>query len=150
MSMIMMKVRIYKCDHRFMRHYALDNDTTMGHLIRQAIERVLTGEFVVGDKRQSVSSSINIQDSDEQKLKDIATRAGVSVDEVVRQAVNDTIGKLKAAIAAGEHIFEKDEERVQRERAVAEREQALVMRHTGVPKEIVKQYRKIMNDADMG
>ena len=150
MSMIMMKVRIYKADHRFMRQYALDNDTTMGHLIRQAIERVLTGEFVVGDKRQSVSSSINIQDSDEQKLKDIATRAGVSVDEVVRQAVNDTIGKLKAAIAAGEHIFEKDEQRVQRERAVAEREQALVMRHTGVPKEIVKQYRKIMNNADMG
>ena len=150
MSMIMMKVRIYKADHRFMRQYALDNDTTMGHLIRQAIERVLTGEFVVGDKRQSVSSSINIQDSDEQKLKDIATRAGVSVDEVVRQAVNDTIGKLKAAIAAGEHIFEKDETRVERERAIAEREQAMVMRHTGVPNELRKKYRKIMDDADMG
>ena len=64
--------------------------------------------------------------------------------------MNDTLVKLKAAIAAGEHIFEKDEQRVQRERAVAEREQALVMRHTGVPKEIVKQYRKIMNNADMG
>lgn len=148
--MSMMKVRVYKADHRFMRQYALDNDTTMGHLIRQAIERVLTGEFVVGDKRQSVSSSINIQDSDEQKLKGIATSAGLSVDEVVRQAVNDTLVKLKAAIAAGEHIFEKDETRVERERAIAEREQAMVMMHTGVPNELKKKYRKIMDDADMG
>jgi hypothetical protein len=147
---MMMKVRLYKCDHRFMRHYALDNDTTMGHLIRQAIARVLVGEFEVEDKGESVSSSINIPESDEQQLKDIATRAGVSVDEIVRQAVNDTIGKLKAAIAAGEHIFEKDEQRVQRERAVAEREQAMVMMHTGVPNELKKKYRKIMDNADMG
>jgi len=146
---MMMKVRLYKGDHRFMRHYALDNDTTMGHLIRQAIARVLVGEFEVEDKGESVSSSINIPESDEQQLKDIATRAGVSVDEVVRQAVNDTVGKLKAAIAAGEHIFEKDETRVERERAIAEREQAMVMRHTGVPKELRKKYRKIMDDADM-
>jgi hypothetical protein len=147
---MMMKVRLYKGDHRFMRHYALDNDTTMGHLIRQAIARVLVGEFEVEDKGESVSSSINIPESDEQQLKDIATRAGVSVDEIVRQAVNDTIGKLKAAIAAGEHIFEKDETRVERERAIAEREQALVMRHTGVPNELKKKYRKIMDNADMG
>jgi hypothetical protein len=135
---MMMKVRLYKGDHRFMRHYALDNDTTMGHLIRQAIARVLVGEFEVEDKGESVSSSINIPESDEQQLKDIATRAGVSVDE-----------KLKAAIAAGEHVFEKDETRVGRERAIAEREQAMVMRHTGVPKELRKKYRKIMDDADM-
>jgi hypothetical protein len=145
----MMKVRIYKGDHRFMRQYALDNDTTMGHLIRQAIARVLAGEFEVVDKHESVSSSINIPESDEQQLKDIAMRAGVSVDEVVRQAVNDTLGKLKAAIEAGEHILKKDEKTVETERAIAEREQAMVMRHTGVPKEIRKKYRKIMNDADV-
>ena len=39
---------------------------------------------------------------------------------------------------------------VERERAIAEREQAMVMRHTGVPNELRKKYRKIMDDADMG